>query len=55
MTYSQPIHGSRQPIRGCSAPLPNWRDGWSWLLGWVSYDECTSIYECTLDRTYGEL
>ena len=39
MTFSQPIHGSRKPIRGCSAPPPNRRDGWSWLLGWVSYGE----------------
>ena len=24
-------------------------------LGWVSHDECTSVYGCTLDMTYGEL
>ena len=52
MTCSQLIHGSRQPIRGCGAPLPNWRDDWSWLLGWVSHGECTSVYASTLDRTY---
>ena len=43
MTCSQPVHRSRQPIRGCSAPPPNWGDGWSWLLGWVSHGECTSV------------
>ena len=44
MTCSQSIYGSRQPIRGCSAPPLNFKDGWSWLLGWVSHGECTSEY-----------
>ena len=43
MTCSQPVHGFRQPIRGCSAPHLNWRDGWFWLSGWVSHGECTSV------------
>ena len=54
MPCSQPVHEFRQPIRGYSAPPPNWRDGWSWLLGWVSHDECISVYGYTLDKTYGE-
>ena len=29
MTCSWPVCGFRQPIRGCSEPAPNWRDGWS--------------------------
>uniref|UniRef100_F6I6M6 Uncharacterized protein n=1 Tax=Vitis vinifera TaxID=29760 RepID=F6I6M6_VITVI len=55
MTCSQLVHGSRQPIKGCSAPPPNWRDHWSWLSGWVSYGECTSVYGYTLDKTYGSV
>ena len=54
MTCSQSIHGFMQPIRGCRVPPPNWWDGWSWLSGWVSHDECTSMYGYTLDKTYGE-
>ena len=50
MTFSQLIHKSRQPIRGYSAPPPNWMDGWFWLSGWVSHGECTSAYSYTLDR-----
>ena len=55
MTCSQPIHGSRQPIRGYSVLPPNWRDDWFWLLGEVSHGECTSVYGYTLDKTYGEI
>ena len=48
MIYSQPICGSRQPIRGCSVPPSNESNiGWSWPLGWVSHSECTSIYIVT--------
>ena len=47
-------HESRQPIRGCSAPPPNLRDDGSWLLGYVSYGQCTSVYTYTLDKTYGK-
>ena len=43
MTCSQPVHESRQPIKDCSAPPPNWRDDWSWLSGWASNGECTSV------------
>ena len=44
-------------VMGLGNPLKavvNWRDDWSWLLGWVSYGECTSVYGYTLDRTCGE-
>ena len=54
MTYSQPFHEPRQPIGVCSALHLNWRDGWFWLLGWVSHGECTNMYGYTLDRTYVE-
>uniref|UniRef100_F6HVZ8 Uncharacterized protein n=1 Tax=Vitis vinifera TaxID=29760 RepID=F6HVZ8_VITVI len=32
MTCSQPVHGSKQPIRGCSAPSPNWMANWSNII-----------------------
>ena len=54
MTCSQPVRGFRQPIRGCSTLSCNWRDGWSWLSGWVSYNMCTSVYGYTLDKIYDE-
>ena len=32
-----------QSSRNCSTPPHNWRDDLSWLLGWVSNGECTSV------------
>ena len=55
MTCSQRVHGSWQPIKGCSAPPINRKDDWSWLSELVSHGKCTSVYGYTLDWTYGEL
>ena len=54
MTCSQLIRGSKEPIIGYSLPSSNWRDDWSWLSGWISHGECTSVYGYTLDGTYDE-
>ena len=54
ISYSQSIHGFRQSNRDCSVIPPNWRNILYWPSEWVSYDECTSIYGYTLDKTYGD-
>ena len=54
LVHNQPTHGSRQPIRSCSAPSFNWKNDWFWLSGWIFHGECTSVCSYTLDRTYGE-
>ena len=38
------VHGFRQSSRDCSVPPPNKGNDLSWSLGWVSYGECTSLY-----------
>ena len=43
MACSQSVYGSKQPMRGCSALPSSWRDDWSWLSGWVSHGEYTSV------------
>ena len=43
MNCPQLVHEFEQSNRDYSAPPPNWRDGLSWPLGWVSHDECTSV------------
>ena len=55
MICLQLVHELRQSIWGCSVPYPNWKDDWSQLLGWVSYDECTSVYNYTLGEIYSKL
>ena len=37
------VHRFRQSSRDYSKPPPNQRDDLSWLLGWISYGECTSV------------
>ena len=53
MTCSHLVREPRQPIRGYSAP-PNCKNRWFWPSGWVSHDECNSVYGYTLDKTYDE-
>ena len=54
ISCSQLVHGFGQSSRDYSVLPPNWRNDLSWLLGWGSYGECTSVYGYTLDRSYSE-
>ena len=54
MTCSQSVFGLKQSIWGFNAPPLNWKNGWSWLLGWGSHDEYTNMYGYTFDTTCGE-
>ena len=52
ISCSQFVHRFGQPNRDCSALPPNLKVDLYWPLGWVSHGECTSIYDCILDKTY---
>ena len=51
---SQFVHEFGQSIKDYSALHPNWKDDFSWSLGWFSHGEHINMYVYISDKTYYE-
>ena len=54
ISSSQSVPRFGKSSKDCNVSPPNWKDDLSSSFGWVSYGECISVYNYTLDMAYGE-